>query len=235
MTNKEPKVLFIAEIGLNHNGNFGLIFELIKQAAWSGADIAKFQLGWRANKDEMNCFSHDDIKHIFKCCENFGIEPMFSIFTEDALKLAQNFSFNYFKIASRTIKDNPSLSKEIISQGKETFISLGMWDSEELPFESIENVKYLWCKSSYPAYPWDLKELPKDFSKSPYFGYSDHSVGIDIPLMAISRGAKVIEKHFTLDKSDTTTRDHALSATPEEFLQMVKIGTQIRKNLNIGV
>ena len=79
------------------------------------------------------------------------------------------------------------------------------------------------------------KELPKDFNKSPYFGYSDHSVGIDIPLMAISRGAKVIEKHFTLDKSDTTIRDHALSATPEEFFQMIKIGTQIRKNLNIGV
>ena len=235
MTNKEAKVIFIAEIGLNHNGNFGLIFELIKQAAWSGADIAKFQLGWRANKDELNCFSHDDIKHVIKCCEKFEIVPMFSIFTEDALKLAQRFSFNYFKIASRTIKDNPSLSKEIISQGKETFISLGMWDSEELPFKSIEKIKYLWCKSSYPAYPWDLKELPKDFSNSPYFGYSDHSVGIDIPLMAIARGAKVIEKHFTLDKSDTTIRDHALSATPEEFFQMVKIGTQIRKNLNIGV
>ena len=93
-----------------------------------------------------------------------------------------------------------------------------MWDSEELPFESIENIKYLWCKSSYPAYPWDLKELPKDFSKSSYFGYSDHSRGIDIPLMAISKGAKVIEKHFTLDKSDTIIRDHALSATPEAFL-----------------
>ena len=235
MTKKEHKVLFIAEIGLNHNGNFGLIFELIKQAAWSGADIAKFQLGWRANKDELNSFSHDDIKHIIKCCENFEIDPMFSIFTEDALKLAQKFPFNYFKIASRTIKDNLILSEKIISQGKETFISLGMWDSEELPFKSTENIKYLWCKSSYPAYPWDLKELPKDFNKSAYFGYSDHSVGIDVPLMAISRGAKIIEKHFTLDKSDITIRDHALSATPEEFFQMVKIGTQIRKNLNIGV
>jgi sialic acid synthase SpsE len=47
------KVLFIAEIGLNHNGNFGLLYELIKQASSSGADIAKFQLGWRANKDEI--------------------------------------------------------------------------------------------------------------------------------------------------------------------------------------
>ena len=235
MTKDKPNVIFIAEIGLNHNGNFGLIFELIKQAAWSGADIAKFQLGWRANKNEMNCLSEDDIKHIFRCCENFSIEPMFSIFTEDALNLAKKFPFNYFKIASRTVVDDIKLSQRIINQDKETFISLGMWDSEGLPFEPAENIKYLWCKSNYPAYPWDLTNLPKDFDDSPYYGLSDHSVGIDIPLMAISRGAKVIEKHLTLDKSDVTIRDHALSATPDEFLQMVKIGTQIRINLDTGV
>lgn len=232
---KNNNLIFIAEIGLNHNGNFGLIYELIKQSAWSGADIAKFQLGWRSNKNEINCFNEDDINHIFKCCENFGIEPMFSIFTNDALKLAKKFPFKRYKIASRTVKDDTELCNMIIGQGKETFISLGMWDSEELPFEPTKNIKYLWCKSNYPAYPWDLTSLPKDFDDSPYCGLSDHSVGIDIPLMAISRGAKVIEKHLTLDKSDITIRDHALSATPDEFLQMVKIGTQIRNNLDIGI
>ena len=89
---KNNNLIFIAEIGLNHNGNFGLIYELIKQSAWSGADIAKFQLGWRSNKNEINCFKEDDINHIFKCCENFGIEPMFSIFTNDALELAKKFT-----------------------------------------------------------------------------------------------------------------------------------------------
>ena len=235
MSNKKTNLIFIAEIGLNHNGNFGLIFELIKQAAWSGADIAKFQLGWRSGKNEMNCFKENDIKHIFECCKHFDIKPMFSIFTDDALTLAKKFEFNYFKIASRTVKENPKLSQEIIDQGKETYVSLGMWESEGLPFKPSERIKYLWCKSNYPAYPWDLTELPKDFDDSPYFGLSDHSVGIDIPLLAISRGAKVIEKHFSLDKSVVTIRDHALSATPDEFAQMVKIGTQIRKNLNIGV
>ena len=48
MIKEKSNLIFIAEIGLNLNGNFGLLFELIKQAAWSGADIAKFQLGWRA-------------------------------------------------------------------------------------------------------------------------------------------------------------------------------------------
>ena len=235
MTKKDTKLMFIAEIGLNHNGNFGLIFELIKQAAWSGADVAKFQLGWRSNKNEINSFTEEDIRYIFKCCENFEIEPMFSIFTQDALEIAKKFPFNYFKIASRTVKDDLELCKKILDQDKETFISLGMWDSEEPPFNSNDNIKYLWCKSNYPAYPWDLTELPKDFTNSIYYGLSDHSVGIDIPLMAVSRGAHVIEKHFTLDKSDTTIRDHALSATPQEFFQMVQIGSQIRKNLNMGV
>ena len=77
--------------------------------------------------------------------------------------------------------------------------------------------------------------MPKDFNKSIYTGYSDHSIGIEIPLVAISRGATIIEKHFTLDKSDTTIRDHALSATPEEFRLLTNIGRSIYKNLIIGV
>ena len=47
-------MIFIAEIGMNHNGNMGLIFELVKQASLSGANIAKFQLGWRCGKGEIN-------------------------------------------------------------------------------------------------------------------------------------------------------------------------------------
>ena len=66
-------------------------------------------------------------------------------------------------------------------------------------------------------------------------GYSDHSVGIEVPLMAIMRGATIIEKHFTLDKSDTTIRDHALSASPSEFRQLVELGRAIKRNLDIGV
>ena len=66
-------------------------------------------------------------------------------------------------------------------------------------------------------------------------GYSDHSVGIEVALMAIVRGANVIEKHLTLDKSDTTIRDHALSASPSEFKNLVKLGRLIKKNLHLGV
>ena len=60
-------------------------------------------------------------------------------------------------------------------------------------------------------------------------GYSDHTLGIEVPIAAVALGAKVIEKHFTLDKSDTTIRDHALSLLPHEFKMLVELGTAMNK------
>lgn len=228
-------MIFIAEIGMNHNGNFGLIYELCRQAKFAGSDIAKFQLGWRCLEGEINRLMPEDIEHIQKCCAHLEIEPMFSVINQDAWDTLENMDFKRWKVASRTVRDNEPWVRSMIDTGKETIISLGMWDKPELPYGTPENVKYLWCKSAYPAYPWDVKELPKDFNDSPYYGYSDHTVGIEVPLLAIARGAKMIEKHFTLDKSDTTIRDHALSATPDEFAQMVQLGRAMEKSLDLGV
>lgn len=231
---KHKSLTFIAEIGLNHNGNFGLFFELIKQASIAGADYVKFQLGWRSGKGEINQLGSDELDLIKKCCDYHEVKPLFSIFNQESWLIAKKFNFDAFKIASRTVIDNKSLAEEIIATGKNTIVSLGM-TQEKTPFGSKDNVKYLWCKSVYPALPWQLVDLPKDFSKVTHEGYSDHSIGIEVPLMAIMRGANIIEKHFTLDKSDTTIRDHALSASPSEFRQLVQIGRAIKRNLDIGV
>jgi sialic acid synthase SpsE len=80
-----------------------------------------------------------------------------------------------------------------------------------------------------------MNNFPKVFNESSYFGYSDHTIGIDSAILAISRGASVIEKHFTLDKSNTTIRDHTLSATPDEFRSMVEIGSEIFKKIQLGI
>ena len=226
---------FIAEIGLNHNGNLDLCHELIRQAKWAGADIAKFQLGWRAKKDEINHISLEALKQIVESCNYYDIQFMASIFNEEAFELSKKINQDKFKIASRTVVDNPALVEKILKLNKPTFISLGMSDKENLPFKEYDNVHYLWCKSKYPTFPSDLVDLPKDFKNSKFDGYSDHSIGIEIPLTAITRGAKIIEKHFTLDKSDTTIRDHSLSATPDEFRTMTTIGRNIFKNNSIGV
>ncbi len=225
-------MLYIAEIGMNHNGNFGLIHELIKQAALSGANIAKFQLGWRDGKDDINNISDSTIKLIKNVSNYYKIEPMFSIITERAFHQIKKFSFNRYKIASRTLIDNLPLAEKIISENKETFVSLGMWNKKNIPFKNKKNVKILWCKSLYPTAPWEIKNFPKSFSGKGYYGISDHSIGIELALISITRGARVIEKHFTLDKSDTTIRDHALSLTPNEFKQMVDLGNAINNMCN---
>lgn len=228
-------MLFIAEIGLNHNGNLDLCAELIRQAKWAGADIAKFQLGWRDGPDEINHINEESLKKLVQICNYYEIEFMTSIFNEEALELSKAIELKRYKIASRTLVDNPDLTKAILEIDKPTFVSLGMWEDKELPFQEFKNITYMWCKSLYPTYPWDLKDLPKNFSDTKVTGFSDHSVGIEIALTAISRGANVIEKHFTLDKSDTTIRDHSLSLTPSEFKLMTELGRNIARNNDIGV
>lgn len=229
-------MIYIAEIGMNYNGNFGLCYELIKQAKLSGANIAKFQLGWRDGPNEINQLDLQKVKKIIEWCKSFNIEPLFSIISKKGYEIIKKTKITKIKIASRSLKYDFNLVKKIVNENKkkEIIISLGMWNKKNLPFKN-KNVKYLWCVSKYPAFNEDLRKFPKKFSKNLFFGYSDHTIGIETCLLAISRGAKLIEKHFTLDKSDTTIRDHALSATPEEFRNMVNIGNEISKKLELGI
>ena len=228
-------MLFISEIGLNYNAIFANCEELIKKSKWAGANIAKFQLGWKGKKGEINHLDFDKVSKLFQWCEKYEIEIMFSIFTKEALELIKKFPIKRFKIASRTVIDDPKLCKEIISLNKETFISLGMWeDKSNLPFKS-ENIKYLWCKSSYPTSDEELKLLPKTFINKKIIGYSDHSVGIESALIAISRGANIVEKHFTLNKKSEFIRDHILSAEPDEFKLLTQLGKEIHKKVDFGV
>ena len=67
-------LLFVSEIGMNYNGKFENCEEMIKQSKLAGADIAKFQLGW---KEEINFFDYDRIKQLYNWGEKYGIEIMF--------------------------------------------------------------------------------------------------------------------------------------------------------------
>jgi N-acetylneuraminate synthase/N,N'-diacetyllegionaminate synthase len=94
-------------------------------------------------------------------------------------------------------------------------VSLGMWDEQEFPrVESAGPVEFLYCVSKYPTLLTDLAFLQVDFRR--YSGFSDHTIGINAALIALARGARVLEKHFTLDKS-MHGPDHAGSMTPDEL------------------
>ncbi len=226
---------FVAEIGLNHDGNFDIAYELIRKAKQCGADVAKFQFGWRNKPDEINYITEDIAIHLKKMCDFQNIEMLASIIDDDGLKLSQKINLKRLKIASRTVVDRPDLCKKILSENKEVYCSLGFWKSKNLPFgEPNEKLKYIFCISKYPTYPESIKELPKEFNNKKYYGYSDHTHGIATPIIAITRGAKFIEKHFTLNKSSQVIRDHILSATPDEFADLVKYGSEINNIININ-
>lgn len=216
---------FAAEIGLNHDGSVAIAHELVRQAQRAGADYAKFQFGWRGKPGEMNCFERDQWMALKQSCEEIGIEMMASIFTDDALELADALQLLTFKIASRTVIDHPDLCERILSRGRPTYVSLGMWEREEFPFGPPGgHLQYVFCKSKYPTQPADLASMPISFDRQGFSGYSDHSLGIDMCLTAVARGARYVEKHFTLNKTSQVIRDHVLSATPDEFRTLVELG-----------
>ena len=220
--------LFVAEIGLNHEGSLDIAKEMTRRAALAGADIVKFQFGWRAGPGELNELAMRDGEQLLECCEHHGVEMMASIISREGLLVAKKLELPRFKIASRTVIDDPELCEEVLAEGRETFISLGMWEGSDWPFGPPTDLKrYIYCVSKYPTPPEDLRSMPESFSTSGYFGYSDHYLGISACLVALSHGAHFIEKHLTLDKSSTTIRDHVLSATPEEFGIITREGRQI--------
>jgi len=221
-------MLLVAEIGLNHDGNFDIAYELIRQARINGADIAKFQFGWRCGDGEINQIDQERAVQLKVWCDYLGIEMMASIIIDEALDLAKHAGLERYKIASRTVIDNPALCERVISEGKETFVSLGFWEDENFPFgPPNDKLRYIFCRSKYPSYPKDLSGMPMRFSSDEFYGYSDHCHGISACLIAAARGAQFIEKHFTLNKTSQVIRDHILSATPQEFQELSRLSREI--------
>ena len=233
-------MLIIAEIGINHNGNIQVAHELIRQAAICGADVAKFQFydpdkifgphGSHPNeKSYQNAlavqFGYDDAVRLHGWCQEEGIEFMASTFDEERFEWVESLGVKRHKIASRTVEDS-QLCERILATGKETFISLGMWSDERLPFEA-DNARYLYCVSKYPAEYGEIN-LPRSFDGSAYYGFSDHTLGIEAALVAVGRGALAIEKHFTLNKG-LDGPDQVCSVTPSELADLCRYSRLMEK------
>ncbi len=212
-------MLLVAEIGMNYDANWDLAHELIRQAKWAGADIAKFQFGWRCGQGDINEMNAKQRRQLKTWCDEEGIEMMASLITDEALDWARELDLPRYKIASRTVVDRPDLCKKILADGKPTFVSLGMWNQPEWPFGPPQEgrLHYLYCRSKYPTTLSDLTGFPERFEPEGFYGYSDHCLNLSACFLAIARGAACLEKHFTMNKASAVIRDHALSATPEEF------------------
>ncbi len=214
----------IAEIGQNHNGSTSLAKELVHAAKESGADVAKFQIfnarklfSKKGNKwYENNLNAELSEKQIFELdeeCKKVKIEFMASVFQSEFLKITESINMKRYKIASRSV-NNKRLVYKIAKLNKPIILSLGMWNESYFPFKEIKKIKYLFCVSKYPAPKSSINFDKKFFNK--YDGFSDHTIGIEKAKVSIKLGAKILEKHFTIDKK-LKGPDHKLSILPKEL------------------
>jgi sialic acid synthase SpsE len=233
-------MIIIAEIGINHNGSIDLAHELIRQARISGADIAKFQFydpykifgpeGSFPNAEALAQaltvqFGFEHARQLKAWCDQEGIEFMASVFDLERFGWVQSLGVARHKIASRAAQDR-ELCEQMLGTGLETFVSLGFWTGDTAPYPH-PNARYLYCVPKYPC-PYEDLALPQAFSDSIYDGFSDHTIGIEASLVAVGRGARVIEKHFTLNKG-LPGPDHICSATPDELSELSRLARLMEK------
>ncbi len=233
-------MIIIAEIGINHNGSLQLAHELIRQARIAGADIAKFQFydpykifGPSGSFPDPEAlaqaltvqFGFDEAKQLKAWCDQEGIEFMASVFDLERFGWTESLGVRRHKIASRAARDT-ELCERILATGGETFISLGFWQGTQVPYAAA-NARYLYCIPKYPC-PYEDVQMPRSFADSVYEGFSDHTIGIEASLVAVGRGARILEKHFTLNKG-LPGPDHICSATPDELAELSRLARLMEK------
>ncbi|MFT4753487.1 MAG: pseudaminic acid synthase [Salibacteraceae bacterium] len=171
---------------------------------------------------------------IFTHAKNLGLDCLSSPFDKNAVDFLETFDPPAYKIASFEITDIP-LIQYVAEKGRPVIMSTGIasLDDIELAVKTCRDVgnndiTVLKCTSSYPTKPEDanlcmISDLREKFQVIP--GLSDHTLGIVAPVLSVAQGAKVIEKHFILDKS-IGGPDASFSLDEVEFTEMV---TAVRK------
>lgn len=254
----------IAEIGNTHEGSLGLAKCFIKAAAECGVDAVKMQthifeaesLPDAPNppyfKDETRkeyfqrtAFTLEQWKELKRYAEqDLKIDFFSSPFSLEAFDLLEAVGIDTYKIASGEVNNIPLLEK-IAKTGKRVLLSSGMSSWFELD-EAVETLLsngckeliVLQCTSEYPCPPeqsgLNVIDAMKQRYKNVKIGYSDHTLGLAVPLAAVIKGATVIEKHFTL--SNKMYGSDAMNSTePEEFKRLVDEIRQIEIALNSKV
>lgn len=178
-------------------------------------------------------FPYEHYPYLMGYGESLGIEVLSTPFSFEAADRLNEMGMKAFKIASSDMSHLPFL-RHVARFGKPILLSTGASDMEEI-HESVEailqegndQIVVMHCTLSYPTEGKDanlniIRSLQKAF-KDLVIGLSDHTLGLAAPAIAASLGAKVFEKHFTIDKTLTNTADHWLSVDPHELKQMVEI------------
>ncbi len=226
---------------------------MIADAAKAGADMVKFQSYLAAEvadtdpekewfaKVQLSDEAHYELKEY---AEKYGVEFLSSPFSLNRAKLlCEGLGLTKIKIASSELLNFPLL--DYINRHAETvFLSTGMAALDEVKLAlahlgKVKNCCLLHCVTQYPAELEDANLLAITTLRTTFpqhsIGYSDHTIGIDACIIAVALGASIVEKHFTFDKNYPEGTDHIISATPEEFREMVEKIRKVEIMLGDGI
>jgi N-acetylneuraminate synthase/sialic acid synthase len=241
----------IAEVGHNHQGNVDLCEKFFVAAARSGASAVKLQKRDNRNlytkefyaspysgptsfgstygeHREFLEFGLEEYLHLQKVATELGLIFFATAFDFASADFLLELDVPVIKVASGDLKSAPLL-KYLNDSSKPLIISTGGANVEEITraLEDVnpENVALLQCTAAYPADPeeMDLMAIKQFRELFPHtvVGLSSHDRGIAFPVVAYALGARVIEKHFTIDRSMKGT-DHSFSLEPSGMEKMVR-------------
>lgn len=240
----------VAEIGINHNGDLEITKDMIRAAKHAGVDAVKFQkrtpelcvppeqrgqmretpwgyityLDYRYKVE----FGEAEYREIDRFCKEIGIDWFASVWDEPAVDFLEAFSPIAYKIPSASLTDHALLSY-VRKTGRPMIVSTGMSTFEQIraavKLIGEENLLLTHATSTYPCEPEELNLKMIDTLMAEYpevpVGYSGHEVGLIPTVLAVGRGACMVERHITLDRAMWGS-DQAASVEPSGFERLVK-------------
>ena len=210
------------------------------QQQTTGSDESQLEMVKKLELDEL---AHT---RLYQHCQSKDIQFLSTPFDLESIDLLNRLGLEIFKIPSGEITNLPYL-RRLGTLGKRLILSTGMADLGEIEdaldvlTESgtpLGNITVLHCNTEYPT-PFEDVNLRAMLTIQNAFpgiavGYSDHTSGIEVPIAAVAMGARVIEKHFTLDRN-LPGPDHRASLEPHELSAMISGIRNIERALGTGI
>lgn len=207
------------------------------QKETTGADESQLEMLQKLTLTNDNFI---ELKHY---CDEIGIGFISTPFDLESIDFLETFDMDFWKVPSGEVTNLPYL-EAVAKTGRKVVMSTGMCDIGEINeavavFEkyNVPEIVLLHCNTQYPT-PFEhvnLKAMDTIAEKTKrIIGYSDHTQGIEVSIAAVAMGARVIEKHFTLDKN-MEGPDHKASLDPVELKTMVSAIRNIEKAIGTGL
>lgn len=250
----------IAEIGLNHNGDLAIAKQLVDVAADAGADAVKFQkrkltetyrreIIEQPRHGEQGLqyivpllvefeLSDDAFRELHRYCRERDVTFMCTPWDRASVDFLETMHVDGYKIGSPDMTNFP-LIEHVVATRKPLLVSTGMSTEDEIRrtlgyLESLDaDFALFHCVSTYPAAPEEINlrfmQTLREWSGRPV-GYSGHDTGTAISLAAVAMGARMLERHLTLDRT-MRGPDHKASLEPAQFAEQVRAVREVELSL----